>query len=71
MLQNLVSHFILSPKFYDATERIELREPVTEIVTMTFDEKMVSVLQQMAKDHTISLSALLRMIVLVELTSIG
>ena len=69
--QNLANQYLRDPVWLDALEHIELREPVTEFVSVSLSAETAEAFRNIANTRGVTLSALMRVIILHELRQEG
>ena len=60
LIQNMTNQFLMHPQTIDPKGVFDLREPVTETISVSLPEHTYSVVQGLAEKQSLSVSALMR-----------
>lgn len=71
VIQFLVDQYLKSPAYIDPLSEIELRYPVSNLLTVTLSDASVDALKRLAEEHGTTLSAMVRIAICKGMKELG
>ena len=71
VIQFLVDQYLKSPVYIDHLSEIELRYPVSNLLTVTLSDASVDALKRLAEEHDTTLSAMVRIAICKGMKELG
>ena len=71
VIQFLVDQYLMSPVYIDPLSEIELRYPVSNLLTVTLSDASVDALKRLAEEHDTTLSAMVRIAICKGMKELG
>lgn len=71
VIQFLVDQYLKAPVYIDPLSEIELRYPVSNLLTVTLSDASVDALKRLAEEHDTTLSAMVRIAICKGMKELG